>query len=627
MRKASYCSALSFSNFFPNFTQQTYLFLSQKGRCNVIIPSKSSFQFHSLLNLDSLVSALIVAVNSCSRISYCQAFHARVIKSVSYCHGFIGDQLVSNYARLGYPDDAQNLFDEMPNKDLASWNSLISGLSRSGFTTRCLTAFCRMRFEVDMIPNFVTFLSIIPACNDKGALSEGKCIHGFAMKLGMLNEVKIVNAFINMYGKSGYLHEACWLFEAMPLENLVSWNSMIAMYTQNGLAEESMGIFIMMRRAGVEFDQATMLTVLQACENLGVRNLAGSIHGLVVRFGLLANVTIATALLHLYAKLGCLHASSKVFGEIIYLDRVAWTAMLAGYAVHGYGKDAIKLFEVMVKKGVQPDHVVFTHLLSACSHSGLVKEGKHYFKIMSEVYGVEQKLDHYSCMVDLLGRSGLLNDAYDLIRRMPMEPNSGVWGALLAACRVYGNTELGKEVAERLFSLDPSDARNYIMLSNIYSAAGLWREASKVRALMKERSLNRTPGCSFIEHGNKIHRFVVGDRSHPEAERIYNKLEELIGKIRKAGFMSKTEFVLHDVDEEVRENMINEHSEKLAMAFGLLVTDAAMPIIITKNLRICGDCHSMAKVVSLIEKQIIIIRDPKRFHHFSNGFCSCGDYW
>ncbi|OMO75451.1 hypothetical protein COLO4_26066 [Corchorus olitorius] len=515
----------------------------------------------------------------------------------------------------------------MPDKDLVSWNSFISGLLRSGFTSRCLSEFCRMRFVLHMQPNYVTFLSIISACSDEGALSEGKCIHGFAIKLGILDEVKVVNALISMYGKSGNLHEASRLFQLMPVPNLVSWNSMIAIYTQNGLAEESLEIFTRMRKAEVEFDQATMLAVIQACEDLGFRNLGESIHCLILKFSLIANTTIATALLDLYGKLGTLHAASKVFGEIIYLDRVAWTAMLAGYAVHGYGKDAIKLFEVMVKKGVDPDHVTFTHLLSACSHSGLVNEGKHYFKIMSEVYGVEQKLDHYSCMVDLLGRSGLLSDAYDLIKSMPMEPNSGVWAALLGACRIYGNIELGKEVAETLFSLDPSNATNYIMLSNIYSAAGRWSEASKIRALMKERSLSRTSGCSFVEHGNKIHRFVVGDRSHPMAELIYIKLEELIRKIRKAGFVSKTEFVLHDVDEEVKENMINEHSEKLAMAFGLLVTDAAMPLIITKNLRICGDCHSMAKLVSLIERRVIIIRDPKRFHHFSNGLCSCGDYW
>ncbi|MFQ6621675.1 hypothetical protein Gotur_002840 [Gossypium turneri] len=375
-------------------------------------------------------------------------------------HGFIGEQLVTKYAKSGFPEDAQNLSGEKPEQDSVSWNSLISGLSRSG-------------------------------------------------EIG-LNEVKILNAL---------LREACSLFEATPFLNLVSGNSMIAIYAQNGLAEEIMGIFIMMRRAGVVFDQATMLTVLQACGNMGVTNIVGSIHGLVSRFGLIANVTIATALLNLYVKLGCLAASIMV-------------------------------------RSAQPDHVTFTRLLSACSHSGLVNEGKHYFKIMCEVYGVEQKLDHYSCMVDLLGNSGLLTDGYDVIKCMPREPNSGVWGAPLGACRMHGNTELAKEVAERLFSLDTSYARNYIMMSNIYSAAGMWRDASKVRTSMKEMGLNRTAGCSFIEHGNKFHCFVVGDKSHPEAYGIYKKLKELIGKIRKADFMSETEFVLHDVDEELKENLI-----------------------------------------------------------------------
>ncbi|TYH87532.1 hypothetical protein ES332_D01G123400v1 [Gossypium tomentosum] len=388
-------------------------------------------------------------------------------------HGFIGEQLVTKYAKSGFPEDAQNLSGEKPEQDSVSWNSLISGLSRSAFTTRCM--------------------------------------------------MKILNAL---------LREACSLFEATPFLNLVSGNSMIAIYAQNGLAEEIMGIFIMMRRAGVVFDQATMLTVLEACGNMGVRNIVGSIHGFVSRFGLIANVTIAIALLNLYVKLRCLAASSKVFGEIIYLDKVAWTAI------------------------AQPDHVTFTRLLSACSHSGLVNEGKHYFKIMCEVYGVEQKLDHYSCMVDLLGNSGLFTDGYDVIKCMPREPNSGVWGAPLGACRMYGNTELAKEVAERLFYLDTSYARNYIMMSNIYSAAGIWRDASKVRTSMKEMGLSRTAGCSFIEHGNKFHRFVVGDKSHPEVDGIYKKLKELIGKIRKADFMSETEFVLHDVDEELKENMI-----------------------------------------------------------------------
>lgn len=574
-----------------------------------------------------LVSALIFAIKCSTSVSYLQAIHARVVKSVNYSDGFIGDQLVSAYVKYGCTDDARKLFDEIPYKDVVSWNSIISGFLHRGLVDKCLSAYFTMKFEMAMKPNEVTLLSIISGCSDMGALDVGKYIHGYALKIGMLLETKIVNSLVNMYGKSRFLDEACQLFEAMPVRNIVSWNLMIMIYTQNELARAGVGCFNLMRMDGIKPDEGTIVALLQASGDLGIGKLAESIHGVIFRSCLNANERIATALLNVYAKLGRLTASCKIFGEMIHLDRVAWTAMLAGYAVHGYGRKALELFEIMVKKGLDPDHVTFTHLLNACSHSGFINEGKHYFKIMSEEYGIEPRLDHYSCMVDLLGRSGLLNDAYELIIDMPMEPNSGVWGALLSACRVYGNVELGREVAERLIDLNPSDPRNYIMLSNMYSAAGLWRDASKVRTLMKGRGVIRNPGCSFIEHGNKIHRFVVGDRSHPLSDKIHAKLEKLIAKIRKAGFVSRTEFVLHDVEEEVKEDMINKHSEKLATAFGLLVINASMPIIITKNLRICGDCHSTTKFISLVEKRTIIIRDSKRFHHFDNGFCSCGDYW
>lgn len=583
-------------------------------------------QIHTYSKLDSLVSTFIAAIKSCSSVFSSRAIHAQIIKSLNYREGFIGDQLVSCYVKLGCEEEAEKLFDEMPDKDLVSWNSLISGYSRNGHVFRCLIAFNRMKFEQVMC-NDVTLLSVISACTDMRALDEGKFIHGIALKLGLLCEPKVVNALINLYGRCGYVSEACGLFEAMRGQSLVSWNSMIGIHTQNGFVKEGMRLFNLMRRAEIKPDQATMVTLLKGCEDLGIGKLADTIHGLMLRCGLVASVTIATALLSLYSKLGRLFASQEVFGEMINPDRVAWTAMLAAYAVHGRGREAVELFELMVKKDMVPDNVTFTHLLSGCAHSGLVNEGKNYFRVMSEVYGIEPRLDHYSCMVDLLGRSGLLSEANDLIKHMPMEPNSGVWGALLGACRVYGNIELGKEAADRLFALDPSDSRNYIMLSNIYSAAGLWKEASKVRALMKKRGLIRNPGCSFIEHDNDIHHFAVGDQSHVQSEKIYKKLEELIMKIRAAGFASKTEYVLHDVEEEVKEDMINKHSEKLAIAFGLLVTEISMPLIITKNLRICGDCHSMAKFVSLIEKRTIIIRDSKRFHHFANGLCSCGDYW
>ncbi|XP_059637179.1 pentatricopeptide repeat-containing protein At5g40410, mitochondrial-like [Cornus florida] len=609
-----------------HFSLLHYNFIISRRLRNAFL-SQHCLQFHSASYTEPIVGPLFLAISSCSSLSFCRILHARVIKSLNYSDGFIGDRLVSVYVKFGSLDDAQSLFDEMPSKDLVSWNSLISGFSRRGVVGKSLIALCRMRSVMGMQPNEVTFISIISACTEKGALDEGNYIHGLAVKMGFLLEIKVVNALINMYGKSGYLNLAWRLFEAMPTPNLVSWNSIVAINIQNGFSDEGIGHFKLMRRAGINPDKATLVTLLQGCADFGVGKLTDAIHGFVISCGLNADISIGTALLGIYAKSGRLYASQEVFEEMKSPDSIAWTAMLAAYAVHGHGRDAIDLFDLMIKKGVEPDHVTFTHLLSACSHSGLVAEAKAYFKIMSTVYGVEPRLDHYSCMVDLLGRAGHLKDARVLIESMPMEPNSGVWGALLNACRVYGNIEIGEEVAERLFALDPSDARNYIMLSNMYSAVGQWRNASNVRALMKERGLRRNPGCSFIEHGNKIHSFVVGDQSHPDSEKIYVKLHEVIEKIRKAGYVPKTEFVLHDVEEEVKQDMINKHSEKLAIAFGLLMIEAGRPLIITKNLRICGDCHNTAKFVSLVEKRTIIIRDPKRFHHFADGSCSCGDFW
>ncbi|XP_010530343.1 PREDICTED: pentatricopeptide repeat-containing protein At5g40410, mitochondrial [Tarenaya hassleriana] len=578
-------------------------------------------------NLDSYVSSVIECITSCVSISWCRAFHGAVLKSVNYSHGFVGDHLVSCYMRLEYDEDAEKLFDEMPDRDLVSWNSLISRYSERRWLSKCLKALCRMRSQVGLRPDGVTFMSMISACIHGRGLHEGHCLHGLVMKSGVLADVKVVNALINFYGKARDLDSACKLFKVMIKKNLVSWNTMIAIHLQNGFAEEGFAYFNISRRVGIKSDQATVLAVLSVCEALGLWRLAQGIHGFIVFCGFDTNKRIGTALLHVYAKLGRLEGSQTIFRVMASPDSVAWTAMLSAYATHGRGRDAIKHFELMVENGGRPDHVTFTHLLNACSHSGLVEEGKQFFTTMSEVYGVEPRLDHYSCMVDLMGRSGFLQDAYELIKCMPMEPNSGVWGALLGACRVYGDTELGKEAAERLFELEPSDARNYIMLSNIYSASGMWKDSSRVRALMKQKGLRSDSGCSFIEHGNMIHRFVVGDWSHPVSKQIHEKLQETMKKIKDAGFKPRTEFVLHDVDDEMKEDMINQHSEKLAMAFGLLVISPAMPIIITKNLRICGDCHNTAKAISLAESRTIVIRDSKRFHHFTDGSCSCKDYW
>ncbi|WJX31004.1 hypothetical protein P8452_19487 [Trifolium repens] len=594
--------------------------------------SQTSLQFHSIstYHYDPFLSTLLLALKSSSSVSICRIIHAHVIKSLDYRDGFIGDQLVSCYLKMGSTQDAHLLFDEMPNKDFVSWNSLVSGFSKSGQLGYCLSVFSKMKSDLELKLNELTFISVISACVSEKACDEGYYVHCCALKLGLVFEVKVVNALVNMYGKFGFVESSFKLFCEMPEseKSMVSWNSIVAVCAQNGMPNEAFNCFDMMRVNGFFPDEATMMSLLQACENLPLGRSVEALHGVIFTCGLDGNVTIVTTLLNLYSKLGRLNDSRKVFLEISKPDKVAWTAMLAGYAMHGRGKEAIEFFERVVKEeGMDPDHVTFTHLLSACSHSGLVNEGKYYFKIMSDVYKVQPRLDHYSCMVDLLGRCGLLDDAHELIQNMPFEPNSGVWGALLGACRVHRNIDLGKKAAENLIVLAPSDPRNYIMLCNMYSAAGLWSDASKVRALMKIKVLTRNPGCSFIEHGNKIHRFVVDDYTHPDSHRIHKKLEEVMRKIQEVGFVPETESVLHDVDEEVKMDMITKHSEKIALAYGLLVSSADFPSVIIKNLRICRDCHNTAKFVSMVEKRTIVIRDTKRFHQFSDGLCSCGDYW
>ncbi|XP_047321851.1 pentatricopeptide repeat-containing protein At5g40410, mitochondrial isoform X2 [Impatiens glandulifera] len=574
-------------------------FASIKRQCSLIIQSFSSHSDNSILQ--TRIKSFIHVAQSCSSSSSCRSVHAQVIKSSLFRHGFLGDILVSAYGRLDSLNDAHNLFDEITHKDLVSWNSFISVFSRLGLVEKCLNVLNRMRVESDIEPNEVTLISTISAIADVGeGLDEGNSLHGIAVKVGLLFECKLLNALINMYGKFGHLDSAYKVFVEMHVPTQVSWNSLIAVHVHNGFPEKGIVIFKTMRMFGFQPDEANVVSFIQACEDLGIEKLAESIHSYVFASGLVSDLTIMTSLLRFYAKSGRLLSSYDVFKEIKKPDRIAWTAMLAGYAIHGYGKQAIEFFEFMINTGcVRPDHVTFTHLLSACSHSGLVNEG----------------------------RAGRLIDARKLIDEMPMEPTSGVWASLLNACRVHGNMELGEDVGARLLSIDPLDSRNYLMLSNIYSNFGRWKDAAKVRSLMKGKRLRKVPGWSSIECENEIHRFVAGDRSHRDSEEIYAKLDELIGKVRKIGYVSKTELVLHDVEEDVKRDMIEKHSEKLAVAFGLLVGRAGRPMIITKNIRICGDCHVFAKLVSVVEKLTIIIRDPKRFHHFSDGLCSCGDFW
>lgn len=343
--------------------------------------------------------------------------------------------------------------------------------------------------------------------------------------------------------------------------------------------------------------------------------------------GLEENVYVGTSIVDMYCKCGRVEMARKAFDRMKEKNVLSWSAMVAGYGMHGRGQEALQVYSEMRKSRVTPNYITFVSVLAACSHAGLLKEGRHWFNAMKEEYNVDPGVEHYGCMVDLLGRAGCLDEAYGLITGMKIKPDFVVWGALLSACRIHKNVKLGEISAKKLFELDPKNCGYYVLLSNIYADAGRWKDVERMRILIKKRGILKPPGYSLVELKGKIHCFFVGDRKHPQHNEIYAYLEKLFLKMQEAGYVPDTGSVLHDVDEEEKGTVLRVHSEKLAVAFAIINTVPGTAIHVIKNLRVCGDCHSAFKLIAKLVDREIVVRDSHRFHHFKDGFCSCGDYW
>ncbi|XP_031271663.1 pentatricopeptide repeat-containing protein At3g26782, mitochondrial-like [Pistacia vera] len=476
-------------------------------------------------------------------------------------------------------------------------------------------------------PDKFAFPFALKSCAGLSNLLVGKSIHQHLVCCGCGHNPFVSAALVNMYAKCGKIEDARLVFDKMSVRDLVSWTSMISGYAHNGYNSETLVFSYLMRYSGVRANRVSVLSVLLACGNLGALRKGEWFHNYVIQTGFHSDVLVATAVMDMYAKCGSLDLARKLFDQTQGKDVVCWSAMIASYGIHGLGTQAIDLFDKMVNAGVRPNYVTFTCVLSACSHSGLLEEGKRYFELMRTEFGIAPKLNNYSCMVDLLGRAGQLGEAEELIENMSVKPDATIWGSLLGACRIYGNLDLAERIADRIFQLDPFDTGYHVLLSNIYAAKSRWKEVEKVRSMMARRGANKVQGFSLIEFNNTVYKFGVGDRSHPESDEIYSALEELGASMKRLGYVPITDFVLHDIEEEAKEEALSYHSERLAIAFGLIKTAPGTTIRITKNLRICGDCHNAIKFISKIVNRVIIIRDMHRFHHFENGVCSCGDYW
>ncbi|XP_059063471.1 putative pentatricopeptide repeat-containing protein At3g13770, mitochondrial [Cryptomeria japonica] len=590
------------------------LFLFQNMQLECVIPDRAT------------ILSVVSACGELAALHPGREIHAYIVKSKFDLNVYVGNSLVTMYNKCERLDVARQVFRKMPKRNVVSWNAMIAGYAQNGSYNEALKLVNEMKLA-DMAPNQVSVPSALQACANLSALQQGKEIHGYIIKYSLQSDVFVQNSLIDMYAKCGKVEIARKVFDEIRQRDVVIWTAMISGYAQNGHANEALALFHQMELADMEPNQATISSVLRACADLAALQQGKDIHEYIIEKQFESDLSVGNSLVAMYAKCGSIEVARQVFDKMPKRDVISWTAMIAGYGMHGHGEEALAIFLQMHQTRIKPDYITFTCVLYACSHSGLVDKGRLVFDSMSKDYCMTPNIEQYECMVDLLGRAGHLLEAKQLIENMPLEPSADVWAALLGSCRVHCDVDIAEYAAKHLFVIEPENAVNYVLLSNIYAAAGRWADVNMLRTIMRDRGLKKTPGCSFVEIDKKVHTFLVGDRSHPQTEEIYSALENLAGEMKAAGYVPDTNFVLHDVEEEMKEHLLCIHSEKLAIAFGLISTSSGTPIRITKNLRVCGDCHRATKFISKIVRREIIVRDANRFHLFKDGTCSCGDYW
>ncbi|KAL7177642.1 hypothetical protein ACSBR2_030912 [Camellia fascicularis] len=471
-----------------------------------------------------------------------------------------------------HADSIRKVFEMMPNRDLVSWNTVIAGNAQNGMYGEALEMVREMG-NANLQPDSFTLSSVLPIFAEYVDVVKGKEIHGYAIRHGFDTDVYIGSSLIDMYANCTRVEDSCRLFNLLPHRDSVSWNSIIAGCVQNGLFDEGLKLFRRMLLAKVKPSPVSFSSIMPAFAHLTTLHLGKQLHGYIIKGGFDDNMFIASSLVDMYAKCGNIKIARWIFNSMEQHDMVSCTAMIMGCALHGHAHEAITFFEKMETEGVKPNSVAYVAVLTACSHAKLVNEAWQYFNSMIHDYGIAPCLEHYAAVADLLGRAGRLEEAYEFISSMHVRPPGSVWSTLLAACRVHKNIELAEKVAEKIFAADPDNMGAYVVLSNTYSAAGRWKDAAKLRTTMRDKGMRKKPACSWIEVKNKVHAFVAGDESHPE---------------------------------EQKRDLLCSHSERLAIAFGIITTPAGMTIRITKNLRVCVDCHVATKFISKIVGREII---------------------
>ncbi|KAJ4968544.1 hypothetical protein NE237_015245 [Protea cynaroides] len=585
--------------------------------------------------------------------------HAQIIKIGLEQWEPLPNNLIDMYGKCGLLHAALHLFDELPQRDPVSWASILTAHNQANLPHCTLSIFPNM-FTFDRLqPDNFVFATIFKACGSLGAVKQGKQIHAHFVLSPFSDDDVVKSSLVDMYSKCGQLDDAHWIFDSISWKNSVCWTAMISGYARNGRSSEAIELlqrmpvkdlfswtalisgivqsgdssdaiklFVQMQREGIRIiDPFVLSSVVGASANLAALELGRQIHCLVVVFGYESSVFVSNALVDMYAKCSDILAAKDVFDKIPKRDVVSWTTIIVGAAQHGKAEDALTLFDEMVLAGLKPNEVTFVGLIYACSHVGLVDKGCHLFNSMTKDYRINPSLQHYTCLLDLLSRSGHLDDAENVIKTMPFDPDEATWAALLSACKRYGNSQRGIGIANHLLSLNPQEPSSYILLSNTYASAGMWDYVSKVRKLMAVTAVKKEPGYSWVDLGKESWVFYAGKTACQVKEEIVGLLKDLDMEMKRRGYVPDTSFVLQDLEEQEKEQQLFWHSERLAVAYGLLKAVPGTVIRVVKNLRVCGDCHTVLKFICSIVGREIIVRDANRFHHFKDGKCSCCDFW
>ncbi|XP_050220611.1 pentatricopeptide repeat-containing protein At4g21300 [Mercurialis annua] len=510
---------------------------------------EASFLFSEMMSAGVKPDAITFAsflpsVTESASLKHGKEIHGYIVRHGITLDVFLKSALIDIYFKCRDVEMACKIFNQSTNVDIVVCTAMISGYVLNGRCNDALELF-RWLLEEKMSPNAVTLASVIPACAGLAALKLGKELHANILKHRLDERCHVGSAIVDMYAKCGRLDLAHQVFKRMPEKDSVCWNAIIANCSQNGKPQEAIDLFRQMGMEGMSYDCVSISAALSASANLPALYYGKAIHSFMIKGAFKSDIFAESALIDMYGKCGNLNTASRVFDMMQEKNEVSWNNVISAYGSHGQLDVSLSLFRKMLEDGIRPDHVTFLTILSACGHSGQVDKAIQYFRCMTEEYRIPAQMEHYACMVDLYGRAGRFSEAFETIKSMPFLPDNGIWGTLMGACHLHGNVELAEVASRHLLDMDPDNSGSYVLLSNIHACAGKWGSVRKIRSLMKERGVNKVPGCSWIEVHNTTHMFVAADGSHPQSAQIYSVLDNVLSELRKEGYVAKSYLQMH----------------------------------------------------------------------------------